>query len=200
MSIELRKRITLHNEKGEETYDSGDQPSNSFCKAFLAQLQVMFGNVVAPTGVVKTTAAVEYAAVNDTFWSGADYPFSIDADTDQSLWGILIGDDATTPEANGNFRLDSVIEAGAGAGQVNYGVTGWAAGVTVDGDECSWSFNRVMTNNSGAGIEVKEIGAYIRIQSTPIHYAMILRDTLTPTITIPDGETMTVQYTLKTVV
>lgn len=200
MSIELRKRITLHNEKGEETYDSGDLPSNSFVRQFLDQLQVMFGNVVAPIGYVKTTAAVMYKAVNDTFWSSADYPISIDNDLDDANWGILIGDDATTPEANDNFRLDSVIAAGAGAGQVNYGITTWAAGVTVDGDECSWSFNRVMTNNSGAGIEVKEIGAYIRIQSSPIHYAMILRDTLTPTITIPDGETMTVQYTLKTVV
>ena len=198
MSVELRKRITLHNKEGEVTYDSGDLPSHSFVQGFLQAMQLIYGNVLAPLPEFKTVAGAYYTVTADTAWVTTDYPFSVDSDTDTELWGIVIGDDDTTPEENDNFRLDSVIEAGAGAGQVNYGVTSWDAAITIDGNEVRWSFSRPMTNNSGAGITVKEIGCIVRINQSPLHYVLILRDTLTPSITIPDGETMTVQYTVKT--
>ena len=198
MSLELRKRIILHNKEGEVTYDSGDLPSHSFVKGFLQGMQLTYGNVVAPLAEFKTVAGALYTPNVDTIWSTADYPFSVDNDLDNALWGILLGDDDTTPEENDNFRLDSVIEAGAAAGQVNYGITQWDAGTTIDGNEVRWSFNRTMTNNSGAGVTVKEIGAYVRIFNSPLLYVMILRDIITPSITIPTGETMTVQYTVKT--
>lgn len=199
MSLELRKRIILHNKEGEVTYDSGDLPSHSFVKGFMQGMQLIYGNVVEPRPLFKTAAGALYTVTVDTIWTTADYPFSVDNDLDDDKWGILIGDDDTTPEENDNFRLDSLIESGAGAGQVNYGVTSWDPTITIDGNEVRWSFNRPMTNNSGGNVVVKEIGVYVRIYgTTPIHYVMILRDIINPAITIPNGETMTVQYTIKT--
>lgn len=196
--IELRKRITLTDKNGKKTYDSGDLPSHSYVKQFLELLQNIFGDLQTPKIPVKSTTGVLHTLTDDEYWDSPDYPFSIDNDVDDANWGILIGDGNTTPEANDNFRLDSVIASGVAAGQVNYGLTNWDAAITVDGDECSWGFYRTMTNNSGGPVVVKEIGAYIRISASPLLYALILRDILTPTITIPDGETMTVKYTLKT--
>jgi hypothetical protein len=199
MSIELRKRITVHNRKGECTYDGGDQPSNSFVKGFLQHLQMIGGNLTTPRPTMKTVTGASFEQTVDTIWASTDYPMSVDNDTDDENWGIVIGSDDTTPEANDNYRLDAVIEAGAAAGQVNYGVTSWDASVTVDGGEVSWSFSRPMTNNSGASITVKEIGVIVRTSgATPNYYVLIIRDILSPAITIPDGETMTVQYTIKT--
>ena len=196
--IELRKRIILQDKDGKITYDSGDTPSHSFVKLFLGMMQVIWGNVIAPTPTIKSTIGTNYTYVSDAVWTQADIPFSIDNDLDNSDWGILLGDDDSTPEANDNFRLDSVIAAGAGVGQVNYGVTTWDAAVTVDGLECSWGFTRSMTNNSGGNVVVKEIGVYVRFFTGPVLYGLILRDLLVPYITIPDGETMTVKYTLVT--
>ena len=198
MIFELRKRLTLRNKKGEITYDSGDQPSNSFTSQFLGNLQSIAGNVAVPRPEVKSTTGANFTMTDDTHWNTVDYPFSIDNDVDNDDWGLLIGDDDSTPEANSNFRLDSVIASGILAGQVNYGVTGWDAGVTTDGDEAYWSFNRTMTNNSPGVVEVKEIGAYIRVDNTPLLYCCIMRDIITPSISIPVGQTLTVQYTIKT--
>ncbi len=198
MSLELRKRIIIQDGGGKITYDSGDVPSHSFVRQFLDMMQVIWGNVTSPVGITKTTTGIKYTMAADTHWDKADYPFSIDNDLDDENWGILLGDDDSIPEANDNFRMDSVITSGAGVGQLNYGATSWDTGVTVDGNECRWGFTRSMTNNSGRDVVVKEIGAYVRINQFPLHYALIMRDVLSPAITIPDTETIIVTYTIKT--
>lgn len=116
----------------------------------------------------------------------------------QDVEGVVIGTGATAVAID-DHALETQIAHGVGSGQMYYyAVT--ISTPSVNGSECSFTLTRVIGNQSGATITVKEIGIYSRAYYTAYSYHCIVRDVLTTTQDVPDGGSITVVYTIKVTV
>jgi hypothetical protein len=107
--------------------------------------------------------------------------------------GILVGTgtDATTISTYG---MQTLIAHGGGANQLQYGamsIVGWST----SGSDSWFEVSRVLTNNSGSNITIKEIGLVGRVNSTSSHH--VLGDRTLQDITINNGTGKTITYKFK---
>ena len=118
-----------------------------------------------------------------------NYPGSHD------YYNICVGtDDGTTyPHAYDNYKLGTKISTGTGAGQLVYQWNPSLSTTTNVGGKIQFTFTRTFTNSSGGSIDVKELG----MQAYLGDHAMIIRDILPGTVTVNNGQVLTVTYTLK---
>lgn len=194
--MKLMKRITLKNEVGKIVYDSGIQPSHSFVLQFLQLLGAIMAYRRSPNPSIRDVDAQYYEIAHTDYWDDNDYPFSINAESGEEYWGLVVGT-GDMAEDNENYRLESKIPHGSGAGELEHGGTSYNDPVA-SGSYYQWHIYRTFTNSSGSSIEVKEIGAQVRYQASPAaKYALIWRDVLSPTITVPNGQVLTVNYYLR---
>lgn len=112
------------------------------------------------------------------------------ADTDK---GIVVGT-GTTAVAIGDYKLEALIPEGAGSGQMNY-QTSLVATPVISAPYCSFKVTRVVTNNSGVTITVKELGVYATMLST--YYGCVIRDILGTPLDVVDGGSISVDYTIR---
>ena len=120
--------------------------------------------------------------------------------------GLIVGTD-NTPTAFDDYVLGALIAHGVGAGQLQYGVTSYGL-PTSDGTTSQFRFTRIMSNGSGAAINVNEAGivgyclrgynelfgavTYGITQSLKI---LLLRDILPGApVAVPNGNSLTVNY------
>ena len=118
----------------------------------------------------------------------------------QSVLGIVIGT-GTTAVTISDYALATQIAHGVGAGQM-YHYADFLGAPSVSGSECSFTITRVIGNQSGALITVKEIGVYTSAQDTSpaARYFCVIRDVLAASVDVLDGGAITVVYTIKVVV
>lgn len=116
----------------------------------------------------------------------------------QDIVGIVVGT-GVTAESFEDYKLDTKVANGTGAGQLVYvqsetHVITWTAGTKVLKDELVRYFN----NNSGADIIVNEVGilcnAYVAQQGNVWLQA---RDKLGTGVTVPDSGQLKVTYTIQ---
>jgi hypothetical protein len=133
--------------------------------------------------------------------------FATDAAANDDSYGIVVGIGSTAPTIN-DYALETRIDDGVGAGELQYG--GVTYGLpTSSATESHFTITRDFSNASGGDITVEEIGLYVRAMYAWIGDAydrtdnltdypvlMTIRD-VTGGITIPDGETLTVNYRLQ---
>lgn len=112
--------------------------------------------------------------------------------------GIIVGS-GTEAESFEDYVLQTPITEGVGAGQLNH----------VKSEELTASYaalimtvkhTRYMNNNSGGSIDVNEVAIYGQIGSGLSPYnikAMVTRDKLASTVTIPDTGQLKVTYTVQ---
>jgi len=110
--------------------------------------------------------------------------------------GIVVGT-GTGAESNTDIALGTIIAHGAGSGQLNYGIQSKTAAAVV-GANVDYIMTRTFTNASGASITVQEVGIYANTTSTN-YKTCILRD-LTGAVAVGNGQTLTVDITLRTTV
>lgn len=196
--MELMKRITLKDKKGKIVFDSGIQPSQSYVLQFLQIICAIITFHGSPDPSIRDTDAQYQQLGSTNIWDSGDYPFSIHGGSGEEYWGLVVGT-GDMAEDNENYRLESKIAHGTGAGELEHGGTSYnSPAVNGAGTYYQWHIYRTFANNSGGSIEVKEIGAQVRYTNSPANkYALIWRDLLSPTITIPDGQTLTVNYYLR---
>ena len=111
-------------------------------------------------------------------------------------YGIRIGKGTTAVTING-YALENPCGEGTGVDQFLHQAMA-AGSPSVVGSDCSFWHRRVMVNNSGSTISgIQEIGCYVMMKYSPQYIGLGYRDVLPGPVSIPDGGSITVTYTLK---
>ena len=121
---------------------------------------------------------------------------------DASL-GIVIGT-SNTPVAVDDYAIVAKIAEGYGSGQMHHLANTFAAPV-VSPPSCGYSISRIIVNNSGGLITVRESGLYHQhsyrwgpgADNFYFYFSCGVRDVFVAPQDVPDGGSITVNYTLQ---
>ena len=114
-------------------------------------------------------------------------------------YGIRVGK-GTTPVTINDYALETPCAEGTGPEQFLHQAVA-VSSPAVAGPDCSFWLRRVIVNNSGSTISgIREIGCYVMMKYSPRYCALGYRDVLSGPVSIPDGGSITVTYTLKVTV
>lgn len=109
--------------------------------------------------------------------------------------GIVIGTGNTAVTIN-DYALETRIAEGGGAGQMNYQACSVATSV-VAAPTCGWIASRAIVNNSGGLITVREAGIYGDLNEFDNWFVALIRDILGTPQDVPDGGSITINYTVR---
>lgn len=113
--------------------------------------------------------------------------------------GIVAGTGNTAPTIN-DYALETLIAHGVGAGQLQYSAVTFGAPAS-DATTSQFTITRNFANGSGGAITVNELGLYVMgFLYNSTYYFMIIRDVIAGGISVPDGQTLTVNYREQSVV
>lgn len=194
--VRLLIRAVVRDPEGKSISDTGQKPSKSFVINFLKLFHAVFDG---PTGIyyVKATDGSQ-----DIYY----YPggpcsqyLQIDAPINNGLYGLVVGT-GDTAEDNEDYKLETQLTEGVGAGNITHGEVVFedtaVVGVNVD-----LVLKRAFSNNTGSTITVKEAGIYnAHLEGGSKHYFCIVRDVLAAPVEVPDKCSLTIYYTLRTTV
>ena len=162
------------------------QPARSWVKNMIIYLRSYFAyadaNVVKQDGTTTTNRVTAMCAEI----------FPVNAGTGEDRYGLLVGT-GTKVFSIDDYSLDNKIPHGTSSGQLSYGET-TVEGIVDDGSKLSFKIVRTFSNESGADIVVTEIGLAVRGGD---NYILIARDLLDPSVTVPNGKTLTVRYIIQ---
>jgi len=181
--------------------------SRSLLKNFIAWLRSRFlmdsvgsgtgHNFISPwqaTDITGTGRTLGYDDIQaPVVWGGFGAGEGLDT------LGLVIGM-GDTPVSPIDYDLADRITHGTGLNQMLHGSM-TIEDVVVSDSQSSFRVSRTFTNNSGASITVKEIGAIFRCWEVGggDRRFLYLRDVLSSPTTVPDGAALTVRYTFKVV-
>lgn len=186
--------------------------SESFLLQFLQILAAQFyGSPISPNSDVAFELVKDTAGSSSWVSNCLRNFYAAGAIGDTTL-GIVAGTDNTAPVFTDN-ALIAEIAHGTGAGQLQYGVTGWGT-PSSDAAEAHFRISRVLSNSSGGLIHVDEIGIKCAFWkeglesdhgypplATAAKRALIVRDLLgVGGEDIANGQTLTINYDIKAVV
>lgn len=143
-------------------------------------------------------------SITDTGGTGRSISYSssvlrANAGAGEIGYGIRVGK-GTTPVTINDYALETPCGQGTGTDQFLHQATS-ASSPAVVGSECAFWLRRVMVNNSGSTISgIREIGCYVMMKYSPAYYGLGYRDVLLGPVSVPDGGSITVTYTLKVTV
>ena len=175
-------QIFVHDRHGRLKYRSRKRRCKSYVKNFLVRLQ---GVKMAITFSVIDVTNTARSKTGMGTWDGG---------VGIVTKGVGVGTGTTTP-TNTDYVLATPIAHGTGAGQIQYQGTTYTAADVV-GDNVDAIITRTFLNGSGSTITVNEIGIYCLDTQSFLE----IRDVLAAGVDVDDGETLTVQYTLRTTV
>ena len=113
--------------------------------------------------------------------------------------GIVVGSGTTAP-ANDDYQLETQIAHGVGAGQLQYQAGSYSVPAIVLGN-VDFVITRTFLNQSGDTVTVTEIGYYfMAYDGSTTKYFCGIRDVLATAVDVPNGQTLLVQYTVRTTV
>ncbi|MFC1965772.1 hypothetical protein ACFLWI_02340 [Chloroflexota bacterium] len=156
------------------------------CAQFLSQ-----SNPSPPLGTVRNTAG-GYVNLRT---SGS--PFRCNAGAGVTNIGIRVGTD-NTPVAITDYALKVPIGEGTGSGQMEHQAQTFTW-IGVAGNVCSFQTERVIVNNSGAQINVREAAIYMMAYRYPTTGTEICASRDLISQDVPNGGSITVTYTVRVV-
>ena len=192
--LEPYYRILMHDPDGNLVKDTGLIPSGSYVIQFLELMESLFN-------ITNKDAKDVNAASSRIITTSADVNTKgrVDGAVGADTYGIVVGTNAgSTPEDNENYRLDTkILHSAVGeAGKLNYRNVTFIAPHELAGN-IDLDISRAFLNETGSAITINEIGIICR--NTSGFYHLLLRDVVAPE-NVPDGNTLTVVYTLRTTV
>ena len=132
-----------------------------------------------------------------------DNNFKMNGGEGDASLGIVIGAD-NTPVAIDDYAMGAQIAEGFGAGQMHH-LTNIFGAPVVSPPSCGYSISRIIINNSGGLITVRESGLYHQhsYRYGPVAYNFYfysscgVRDVFATPQDVPDGGSITVNHTLQ---
>ncbi len=187
--------LIVRNKRGEIT-DRQVMLSKSFVKQFLQFLWLHC--LYLPQGSGQWQYFVKDVDGNLQNMGCSYYDWNCNGPINDATYGIMVGTGTTAPTIN-DYQMETKIAHGVGAGQMQYSATSFGA-PTEDGTTSHFTVTRDFANNSGGSITVREIGLInqFRDWGNAIRYFLTIRDAVN--ITVPDGETLTVNYRIQATV
>lgn len=130
------------------------------------------------------------------------YIFACNALVNDDTFGIIVGTGTTAPTID-DYAIETQIMDGAGGGQLEYGTVTYGIPAS-DATTSQFTITRDFANASGGAITVNEIALYVKgYLYEDLHltyYFMTIRDVIGGGISVPNGETLTVNYRPQAVV
>ena len=187
--------LVVRNRDGEVTQRQ-EMLSESFVKQFLQLLWISCARVATGYRIKEYWIKDVDGDLNPIQVSS--YSFQGSAGPNVDTYGILVGTGTTTPTID-DYQMETKISHGIGAGQLQYSAVTFGA-PTSDGTVSHFTITRDFSNASGSPITVREVGlvVYFQRMGSGSGYYLTIRDAVN--ITIPDGETLTVNYRLQATV
>ena len=181
--------------------DYREEEMHSFVSNFLSLLYALFG--LGPQSAEDTSGTVISIG---TGAAAAGAYFSIMAGSGVDTYGIVVGSGSQTVSAS-VFKLAAQIPNGTGSGQLYYQAM-QAGSLTVSGSTTTFTFSRTFVNNSGATITVSEIGVILYVyewnmtvvstgSTQTSDYFLIIYDVPSSAISVPNGASVTITYTIE---
>ena len=166
----------------------------SFVKQFLQYLSAQFGYTNGSTGVSITDTGNVSQVVNCV--SGYQYTgIHLDASAAVTTFGSQVGTGTTAVTIN-DYKIETLIAQGTGAGQLQYSAVVFGA-PTTDATTTTTVVTRVFTNNTGNDVIVYEISL---VGYNGQYYFLLARDVLASPVTLANSEGLTLNYSLKTTI
>lgn len=164
---------------------------------------------VGHISIRNTDGGVGYTTGNMTsIYYAAGWGIGFYGNTGSVNAGIAVGTSDTAFSVE-DYKLDSIVTHGVGAGQLSYGATvvGGGSGVAVyDAGVWTMTISRTFNNGSGDTITVKEIGLMYGTTSgsntwfygsSGSQQFMLARDVLGSPVDVPYGAQLTVTYEIS---
>jgi len=171
-----------------------ERKAESFLRAFIELLYAHAIGAFRHTAVEMrdTSDALQYIIAHTDNWY-------MDYDAADDVRGIIVGTGSTAPNISDHW-METPIASGAGLGQLGY--SAMAVGFPgINANMSQITITRSFANATGALVTVHEIGvvtrAYDRTATPAVRYFLILRDVIPAGISVPDGDTLTVNYRLQ---
>ena len=170
------------------------KPAHSFLKQWNEFIYFFHssGNIYPK---ITTGASTKLDSHNDNFRMNG-------AEGDTNL-GIVIGTD-NTPVAIDDYAMIAKINEGYGAGQMHHLENTFEAPV-ISAPSCGFSISRIIVNNSDGLITVREAGIYHQhcyrwgphADDFYYYFSCGVRDVFAVPQDVPDGGSITINYTLQ---
>ena len=191
--VQLLFRAVVKDPDGKVIHDTGQKPSKSFVIQFLEYFYGLFrGTSFSATDTLNAEQPLFSTTVKHSQMFRCDYDVVLDKS------GIMVGT-GTAALDNEDYKLQTQLTEGAGAGEISHAnmIFGDAGVVGPNVDlECHRSF----TNNTGSSIAVSECGVYCYRLIAPLISHCLIRDLISPAVTVPDKCSLTIYYTMRTTV
>jgi len=180
----------------------GKRKHKFYCKSllhnFLANLYEHFANFV---GADFDLPEAPYTAINSLIDVNGNSlllsatRFHLHAAAGNVDYGMVVGTGTNAPLPN-DFKLQTKILEGVGAGQLNYKLQSGLIGTRVVGNKTTFVLERLFTNNSGAAINVTEAGIQTTDKNTGTTFFLMMRDTFTA-VNVPNTSNLVIQTTFQ---
>jgi hypothetical protein len=188
MKETLLYRVEVRDRQGELVKEL-EAPSRSFVCAWNQGLYVL--NRHTGYNIIDTGGTARYISYSSSVLRAS-------AGVGEINYGIRIGK-GSVPVTINDYALATPCGEGTGADQFLHQAMSSASPV-VNGSEISFWVRRVMVNNSGSTISgIREIGCYVITKYSPLYCSLGYRDVLPGPVSVPDGGSITVTYTLKVI-
>jgi hypothetical protein len=196
-TIEL---IVSDTKTGKVSQRIGPIRSESFTKQFMQLLLVQVAQ--APRhSTWATRPSIKDISNTDRSVIGSSHTFDCTAAIGDVGTGIVVGTGNTAPTIT-NYVMETLIAHGVGAGQLQYGAVTFGAPAS-DVTTSQFTITRNFANGSGGPITVNEIGLYCEARGVAqgVYWSFLtIRDVIGGGITVPDGQTLTVNYRPQAVI
>jgi hypothetical protein len=181
----------------------GIRKAESFVRQFMDLLLIKFINssMIGSIPVRDITNTLQ-----DTSDSSSN--FSTDAPTSNVSYGIIVGTGTTDPNIT-DYKIETIIAHGTSAGQLQYGAVTYGLPAS-DSTTSQFTITRNFANASGGAITVNEIALYVKANVSAVwdivltvvipSYFMTIRDKISGGISVPNGQTLTINYRPQAIV
>ena len=181
--------------------DYREEEMHSFVSNFLGILYAVFG---LGTSTIEDTSG--YLIAMGTGAASAGAYITIMAGSGVGSYGLVVGSGSYTV-GPAVINLAAQIPNGTGSGQLYYQAM-QAGTLTVSGNTTYFTFSRTFVNNSGGTITVSEIGVIAYVSgwtmtnkstgsSQSSDYFLIIYDVPSSAISVPNGASVTITYTIE---
>ncbi len=177
------------NKEGKITQHQPEKRSESFVQNFIYLLRQGMENGFA-------FMAPELTDTSNVVWRFPNciYIFNAQAAAANANAGICVGSGSTAPTIT-DYKIETQIAHGVGAGQLSYGDVTFSVPVA-SATVSQFTITRNFANGSGGAITVNEIGLICTTKDLIYvdRYLLLIRDVIGGGISVPNGETLTVNY------